>query len=149
MPARSIARPMTPSSASISRTRWPLARPPIAGLHDISPIVSRRWVTSPVRAPSRAAAAAASQPACPPPTTTTSYFSPVSLMAAECREGAFGCRVSRETSLADAEIGKNYIEQVLDIDGAGDTTEAAPGEPQILRPQFHQRRFKRSPQSIE
>ena len=27
MPARSIARPMTPSSASISRTRWPLREP--------------------------------------------------------------------------------------------------------------------------
>ena len=72
MPARSIARPMTPSSASISRTRWPLASPPIAGLHDISPIVARLWVSSAVRAPSRAAAAAASHPACPPPITTTS-----------------------------------------------------------------------------
>ena len=72
MPARSIARPMTPSSASISRTRWPLASPPIAGLHDISPIVARSCVSSAVRAPSRAAAAAASHPACPPPTTTTS-----------------------------------------------------------------------------
>ena len=40
MPARSIARPMIPSSASISRTRCPLPSPPIAGLHDISPIVS-------------------------------------------------------------------------------------------------------------
>src|SRR5829696_6941364 len=72
MPARSIARPMTPSNASISRTRWPLPRPPMAGLHDISPIVSTRWVSSRVRAPSRAAAAAASQPAWPPPTTITS-----------------------------------------------------------------------------
>src|SRR6266851_516085 len=73
MPARSIARPMTPSSASISRTRWPLARPPIAGLHDISPIVSIRWVKSSARAPRRAEAAAASQPAWPPPMTMTSY----------------------------------------------------------------------------
>ena len=72
IPARSIARPMTPSSASISRTRCPLPSPPIAGLHDISPIVARLCVSSSVRAPSRAAAAAASQPACPPPTTTTS-----------------------------------------------------------------------------
>ena len=38
MPAASMARPMTPSSASISRTSWPLPRPPIAGLHDISPM---------------------------------------------------------------------------------------------------------------
>ena len=38
MPASSMARAMTPSMASISRTIWPLARPPIAGLHDISPM---------------------------------------------------------------------------------------------------------------
>src|SRR5476651_1158715 len=73
MPARSMTRPITPSSASISRTRWPLPSPPIAGLQDISPIVSSRWVSSSVRAPSRADAAAASQPAWPPPTTITSY----------------------------------------------------------------------------
>src|SRR5262249_22941615 len=72
MPAWSMARPMTPSSASISRTRWPLARPPMAGLQDISPIVSRRWVSRSVRAPVRAEAAAASQPAWPPPITITS-----------------------------------------------------------------------------
>src|SRR3990167_4890285 len=73
MPPRSAARPMIPSSASISRTRWPLPNPPIAGLQDISPIVSIRWVRSRVRAPRRADAAAASQPAWPPPTTITSY----------------------------------------------------------------------------
>ena len=75
MPAASAARPMTPSSASISRTRCPLPIPPMAGLQDISPTVSSRWVSSSVRAPHRAAAAAASQPACPPPTTTTSHVS--------------------------------------------------------------------------
>eukprot|EP00962_Isochrysis_galbana_P030703 scaffold9972_cov118-Isochrysis_galbana.AAC.10 len=67
-----MIRPISPSSASTSRTSWPLPMPPIDGLQDISPIVSSRWVTSTVRAPLRAAAAAASQPACPPPTTTTS-----------------------------------------------------------------------------
>src|ERR1700735_4132765 len=72
MPAASAARAITPSRASISRTRWPLPRPPIAGLHDISPIVAKRWVTSAVAAPERAAAVAASQPAWPPPMTTTS-----------------------------------------------------------------------------
>src|SRR5918993_4455462 len=75
IPARSATRPMRPSRASISRTRWPLPRPPMAGLHDIARIVARRWVTSAVRAPMRAAAAAASQPACPPPTTMTSKLS--------------------------------------------------------------------------
>ena len=32
MPPASIARPITPSSASISRTRWPRPSPPIAGI---------------------------------------------------------------------------------------------------------------------
>ena len=63
---------ISPSMASISRTRWPLPTPPIDGLQDISPIVSSRCVTSSVRAPARQAAAAASQPAWPPPTMMTS-----------------------------------------------------------------------------
>ena len=45
----------------------PLAMPPMAGLHDISPMVRLWWVMSRVRAPRRADADAASQPACPPP----------------------------------------------------------------------------------
>jgi hypothetical protein len=32
MPARSAARAIAPPSASISRTRWPLPMPPMAGL---------------------------------------------------------------------------------------------------------------------
>ena len=32
--------------ASISRTKWPLPSPPMAGLHDITPIVSKRSVTN-------------------------------------------------------------------------------------------------------
>ena len=55
MPAASAARPISPSSASTSRTRCPLPIPPIDGLQDISPIVSRRWVSNSVRAPTRAA----------------------------------------------------------------------------------------------
>ena len=71
MQAASAARPMMPSSASISRTRWPLPIPPIAGLQDIAPIVAALLVSSSVRAPIRAAAAAASVPAWPPPITIT------------------------------------------------------------------------------
>ena len=48
MPAASATRPMRPSSASISRTRWPLPSPPMAGLQDISPMVAKLWVTSAV-----------------------------------------------------------------------------------------------------
>ena len=46
----SVARPMMPPRASTSRTTVPLAIPPMAGLHDICPIVSRFWVSSSVRA---------------------------------------------------------------------------------------------------
>ena len=66
---------MTPSNASISLTRCPLPNPPIAGLHDISPIEFSFVVTKAVLTFIRAAAAAASQPACPAPITTTSKFS--------------------------------------------------------------------------
>ena len=72
-PASSIARPICPPSASISRTRWPFARPPIAGLHDMRPTLSQSSVIIAVARPLRAAASAASIPACPAPTTTTSY----------------------------------------------------------------------------
>ena len=36
----SVALAIIPSKASISFTRCPFPRPPIAGLHDISPILS-------------------------------------------------------------------------------------------------------------
>jgi hypothetical protein len=51
MPAASAARAMTPPSASISLTRWPLPMPPIAGLQLIAPTVSTLCVSSSVRAP--------------------------------------------------------------------------------------------------
>mmetsp|Transcript_39038 Transcript_39038/g.83312 ORF Transcript_39038/g.83312 Transcript_39038/m.83312 type:complete len:219 (-) Transcript_39038:358-1014(-) len=72
IPLSSATAPMTPPSASISRTRCPFPIPPMEGLHDSSPRVDASCVTSNVRAPVRAAAVAASVPACPPPTTTTS-----------------------------------------------------------------------------
>src|SRR3970040_3059462 len=65
--------PISPPKASISRTRCPLASPPMAGWHDMRPIVSALIVRRRVEHPIRAAARAASHPACPPPTTTTSY----------------------------------------------------------------------------
>ena len=67
-----VTSPMTPPSASISRTRWPLAMPPMAGLQDIWAIRSRFIVMIAVFSPRRAHARAASQPACPAPTTITS-----------------------------------------------------------------------------
>ena len=72
MPVASMARPMRPPSASISRTRWPLAVPPTAGLHGIWATVSRENVHKPTLQPNFAAAQAASTPACPEPTTMTS-----------------------------------------------------------------------------
>src|SRR5271170_2451544 len=73
MPTASVTSPITPPSASISRTRCPFAMPPIAGLQDICAIKSRFIVIIAVRTPMRAHARAASQPAWPAPTTTTSY----------------------------------------------------------------------------
>ena len=72
MPVASIARPITPPRASISRTICPLATPPMAGLQLIWPTVSQLVVSRAVRAPSRAAASAASVPAWPAPITSTS-----------------------------------------------------------------------------
>ena len=72
MPVASIARAIKPPSASISRTRCPLAVPPTAGLHGMCATVSRDRVHSPTLQPSRAAANAASTPACPAPITITS-----------------------------------------------------------------------------
>src|SRR3989338_6667838 len=74
MPVRSVTFAISPPSASISRTIWPLATPPMAGLQDICATESMFIVSTRVLAPMRAAARAASQPACPAPTTITSYF---------------------------------------------------------------------------
>src|SRR5579863_9240138 len=75
MPTASATSPMMPPRASTSRTRWPLATPPTAGLQLIWAIRSRFMVISAVFRPMRAAAMAASHPAWPAPTTATSYCS--------------------------------------------------------------------------
>src|SRR5262245_13978594 len=72
MPVASIARPINPPSASISRTRCPFAVPPTAGLQGMCATVSFESVGRPTLHPSRAAAYAASTPACPAPMTMTS-----------------------------------------------------------------------------
>src|SRR5947199_8699339 len=61
--------------ASISRTKFPFATPPAAGLQDIFPIISKLRVTNAVSQPIRALTEAASQPACPAPITITSKSS--------------------------------------------------------------------------
>ena len=75
MKVSSMALPISPPSASTSRTRWPLPVPPMAGLQGISASASRLSVKSSVLWPMRASASAASQPACPAPTTTASKVS--------------------------------------------------------------------------
>ena len=72
MAVASVSLPISPPNASISRTIWPLAIPPIAGLQLINPTVSALIVKSAVLRPILAEAKAASMPECPPPTTTTS-----------------------------------------------------------------------------
>ena len=51
MPVASIARPISPPSASISRTRWPFAVPPMAGLQGMCATVSLDIVQMPTREP--------------------------------------------------------------------------------------------------
>src|SRR5450631_758293 len=129
MPAASATRPISPSSASTSRTRWPLPRPPIAGLQDMAPMVTKRWVTSAVLAPMRAEAAAASQPAWPPPTTSTSNFASIGrhLRPPPCSEtrSLFHVKHRDGASLADAEVAEDHTHNVLDPN--------APGQP-LQRP---------------
>src|SRR5260370_42457234 len=64
---------MVAEGASIWGKICLFATPPIAGLQDICPIVSKFWVSIKVRQPSLADASAASIPAWPLPTTITSY----------------------------------------------------------------------------
>jgi hypothetical protein len=51
-PVMSVRCPITPPNASISRTKCPLAKPPMAGLQDICPIVSKLVVARRVDTPS-------------------------------------------------------------------------------------------------
>src|SRR5205085_12496188 len=116
MPARSVASPMSPPRASISLTRLPLARPPIAGLHDILPIASRCIVTSATEAPPLAQTRAASAPAWPPPITITSKRS---------------CTVPRGTLLPDAKFCEDLVEDLVARDRAGEDAEGGGGAVQI------------------
>src|SRR5512143_923207 len=79
MPFASAARPISPPSASTSRTRCPFAVPPIAGWHGIAATVSSDIVHTPTLQPRFAAAQAASHPACPAPITTMSKRGPIIL----------------------------------------------------------------------
>src|SRR5258708_24062136 len=93
----------------------------MAGLQDISPIVSLRWVSSKVCAPARAEEAVASQPAWPPPITMTSNVLMGTPIPAR-RVMRQGNNVSRETtSLADAEIAENHVQQFVQIHAPGDS----------------------------
>src|SRR4051812_19832331 len=127
MAARSAARAMRPSNASTSRTRWPLPRPPIAGLHDIAPIWAREKESKATEAPMRAAAAAASQPAWPPPTTMMSK--PV--MRSHLVAGRRLFHV--EHLFSDAEAAEQCVEHVIHSRSAGDAVERATGRSQRLR----------------
>src|SRR5205807_2317145 len=95
-------------SASISRTRWPFAVPPIAGLHGMCATVLRESVQSPTCAPSCAAAYAASQPAWPAPMTITS-----------------------NTLFANTEARENMREQVFSDSLAADLFEGDAGGMQV------------------
>src|SRR6187402_2615588 len=125
MPVASMASPISPPSASISRTRWPLAVPPIAGLQGISATVSADSVTRPTRQPMRAAAHAASHPAWPAPITMTS------------KSGADTARQPhRAMLLADAEPREDVDQQVVHGAPARDFLERGAGAPEVRQHQF-------------
>ena len=118
-----MARPISPPSASISRTRCPLAVPPTAGLHGISATCLGDSVTSPTRRPSRAAAHAASHPACPAPITTTSKSG--FMYSAPSRPG------THPDLFSYAELREDVLEQVVGRPLAGHLLEPLAGERQI------------------
>src|SRR5436305_1870900 len=120
MPARSVASPISPPRASISLTRFPLARPPIAGLHDMRPMASRSIVTMATRAPPRAQTRAASAPAWPPPMTMTSYELTVAAN-----------NVPRGTSFPDAELREDLVEHLVARDRSGQQSEGVRGAVEI------------------
>src|SRR5688572_27146178 len=115
MPVASMARPINPPSASISRTRCPLAVPPTAGLQGMCATVSRDRVHSPTRHPIRAAAYAASTPAWPAPTTITSNCIPPIVCY----------------SLSDAEPLENLPQHIVRSPRADDLVEVGPCRLQI------------------
>src|SRR5439155_27219641 len=90
--------PISPPNASTSRTTWPLAMPPTAGLQDICPIFAGSIVIIMVLSPMRAGANAASMAACPAPMTITSNFSGwicfmVFILVIPAKAGETKCRI--------------------------------------------------------
>src|SRR5271166_2524139 len=127
-----MMRAISPPSASISRTSWPLALPPIEGLHASVQMRSGSPVSSSVSTPIRAAANAASTPAWPPPTTITA--------ASSKRVGFIASMVPRAGALlADAEAGEDRIEERLARIGAAQLTQRRARRKQIARKQVERR----------
>ena len=122
----------------------------MAGLQDISPIVSLRWVSSSVRAPARAAAEAASQPAWPPPITITS-----NVLISRCirvsdrpnKPSAVSLFHVKQNSLAEAKVPEDHIQQLVEVDAAGEPADLAERQPQVLRCQLRRRGFEGAPAS--
>src|SRR3954469_25035621 len=128
MPVASIAWPITPPRASISRTRCPLAVPPTAGLHGMCAIVSRLRVQIATAQPRRAAACAASTPAWPAPITMTSNF----IISSRVR-GSF----------SDTEPLEDMRQQIVGGAAANDFVEGVPRRLEVCEDEFFGRRSKR------
>ena len=143
MPARSATRPMRPSSASISRTRWPLPSPPMAGLQDISPMVCKamrhqRRCGAETR---RRAGRLAARMAAPDHDDIESRWKAQSRCLTPTDRAAmkkFNASVSRETlaespgSFADAELPEHHVQHILAVDPPQQPLHGPGGTAQML-----------------
>src|SRR3954447_22853062 len=108
-----MALPITPPSASISRTRCPFAVPPTAGLHGMCATVSGPSVQIATLQPRRAAAWAASTPAWPAPMTITSNFGKRTPRDSTCEPATSGNSKSRHRSFSDTEPLEDMRQQIV------------------------------------
>src|SRR5512143_2960612 len=134
-------RPISPPRASISRTRCPFANPPLAGLHDMSPMASALIVNRRVEHPIRAAASAASQPACPPPTTMTSYsfgysYGEPLIVPRSMFHVEHSVNSQCYQSLAHTELAEDRVEDLFRSDLPQQLREGPGGLPDVRRGKF-------------
>ena len=111
----------------------------MAGLHDIAPIVEKRWVNSAVfgahargRGRGLTAGVAAADDDDVEARIHWEFPNGAVLQKQTERVKALFHVKQRPRLFADAEIAKNHLQNVLDIDSAGQAAQGLGGEPQLL-----------------